>query len=157
MPSIKFSMRASQKLRGAPKPVREKYVQQWLNVAALKAPDFIRQAIADHPTFTNRTGFAANKWAAQVIDGRKLKISSLVPWTTWLNGGVRPHQMTYLVGKTIPINGSFRKATILSMSKGGWRHPGRAGGHFFEMGIKLLMEHMKKNFVDIIIENQETI
>lgn len=154
VPSIRFKLSASQKLRSAPKPAREKYVQQWLNVAALQAPNFIMQQINNHPTFQNRTGWAATKWKGEVIDGRKLKVSSLVTYTYWLNYGIRPHQMTYLVGKTIPIGGSFRRATVLGMQKGGWRHPGRPGGHFFEQGINALLDFMKKNFSDIIIENQ---
>lgn len=43
--------------------------------------------------------------------------------------GVKPHQMRYLMGSTIPIRiGSgkliFRKATPLSMMLGKWKHPG---------------------------------
>jgi hypothetical protein len=157
MPTLKIRITPSPKLRSAPKAVRERFVQQWLNFAALSAPEFIMRQINEHPTFQNRTGWAATKWKGEVVDGNKLRVSSLVAYTFWLNYGVRPHQMTYLLGKTIPINGSFRKVTVNGLMKGGWRHPGRAGGHFFEQGIASLMKFMQQKFVDLKIENQGVI
>ena len=55
--------------------------------------------------------------------------------------GVKPHTMWYLLNKTIPIRGepgskpAFRKCTLKSIIRGGWRHPGYEGKHFLQGAI----------------------
>jgi hypothetical protein len=52
--------------------------------------------------------------------------------------GTKPHQMTKLIGKTVPIydkvtgRKSMRKVTLKSIIMGGWKHPGTPGANIVE-------------------------
>jgi hypothetical protein len=158
MVMVSIKLEANSKLKGAPKPVRDRYVQNWRNVFAMKAPQFISEHIAATHPFQSRTGWAATKWKGEVV-GDKVRITSLVAYTYWLNNGVRPHQMTYLLNAkgAIPIGTSggtiFRRPSVASMLKGGWRHPGRPATHFFEQSIEKLAKFMEKSHPELIIQN----
>jgi len=61
--------------------------------------------------------------------------------------GVRPHTMWYLLGKTVPLRKEggetiFRKCTLKSIMRGGWRHPGYSGKHFLKHCVDLAMEEL---------------
>ena len=64
--------------------------------------------------------------------------------------------MWYLMGKTIPIREFkfgqsrliFRKATVKSYLRGGWRHPGTEGKRFFDTGIRQAIDEFKEEFTD---------
>ena len=161
MSTVNVKLHPSNALLNAPKPVRDKYTQGWLNTFALKAPSVIAQHIAETHPFTSRTGWAATKWKGEVVGNNKIRISSLVAYTYWLNRGVRPHQMTYLLNAkgAIPIQTAggliFRRPSIQSMQMGKWRHPGRPGTFFFEKSIEKLVAFMRDHYKDIIVENLE--
>lgn len=158
MVAIAIKLKPSEKLTGVKKPVREAYIQNWLGVFAMKAPEFIASTIATERPFTNRTGYAASKWSATVQPGYKIKITSLVAYTNWLNRGVSCHQMVYLLNSksAIPLGGGiFRRATILGMSQGKWIHPGRKATNFFEHSLEKLTQYMKLTYKDLILESMD--
>jgi hypothetical protein len=161
MVAIAIKLKPSSKLSSVQKPVREAYIQNWLGVFALKAPEFIASTIATERPFTNRTGYAASKWSATVLPGNKIKITSLVSYTNWLNKGIHSHQMVYLLNskRAIPIQtGSgviFRRCTVQGLAMGKWRHPGRSATNFFEHGLKALAEYMRQTYKDLILESMD--
>lgn len=161
MVAIALRLAPSKKLRSAPTPVREQYVQHWLGVFAMKAPEFITTHINQTHPFQSRTGWAATKWKGEVTGRNRVRITSLVSYTQWLNNGVHPHQMTYLLNakRAIPIQTTggliFRRPSVQSMLAGGWRHPGYKGTHFFEQSIEKLTKFMAQTYQDLVIERME--
>jgi hypothetical protein len=159
--AVAIKLVPSKKLSQVDKPVREAYIQNWLNVFAMKAPEFIAAHIAQTQPFTSRTGWAATKWKGEVVNKKSVRISSLVSYTYWLNHGVRPHQMTYLLNskKAIPIQTAggliFRRPSVQSMLLGKWRHPGRPATHFLEQSIDKLAAFMQLTYKDLVLEGME--
>lgn len=63
---------------------------------------------------------------------RSFKINITSKKLKALEEGVKPHKMTYLLHKTIPIKTEsgetiFRKVTPHALAMGKWQHPGREG------------------------------
>lgn len=142
---------------------RKAYMSKILQEIAVQAPAYISRWIVEHNPFVSRTGSAANKWRAEIQDS-KVQIGSLMPYTQWLNNGVRPHQMTYLLngplkqqqafGKyaflgrsAVPIRTAFGTAFRVPSEKamllGKWRHPGRKATNFFEQSLELLIKDLQ--------------
>lgn len=61
------------------------------------APQAIASWIAQNNPFQSRTGSATSSWRAVVEGSSSVRITSRMPYTYWLNYGVRPHQMVYLL------------------------------------------------------------
>ena len=93
--------------------------------------------------FKHPTGNLANSIRGYVV-GNSVWIYSDVKYAEAIENGVRPHVMWYLLNKTIPIRTFFygqqrlifRKATLQSYMRGGWRHPGTEGKHVFQDGVE---------------------
>jgi hypothetical protein len=88
------------------------------------------------------------------VKGTQLQIRSSHPAAVHLNRGVKPYVMTHLTKtrKAIPIMTStgkvvFRKATVASLQKGRWRHPGFAGKNFVERGVARAIKQVKQEAV----------
>lgn len=66
--------------------------------------------------------------------------------------GVKPHQMRYLEGSTVPVKtplGSvIRRATPLSMMKGKWQHPGTPPKKIVKQAIEKAMASSAEAVVD---------
>jgi len=92
--------------------------------------------------FKHPTGTLANSIRGYV-SGNTIWIYSDAPHARSIEEGVRPHTMWYLLNKTIPIRTFFfgqerlifRRATLKSYMRGGWRHPGTDGKNVFADGI----------------------
>jgi hypothetical protein len=159
--TLALRLKPSEKLKTTPKPVREKYTQGWLNYFAMKVPEFIATYVAQNHPFQSRTGYAATKWKGEVVGGNKIRITSLVAYTYWLNHGVRPHQMTYLLNSksAIPIQTAggtiFRRPSVAGMLAGKWRHPGLPATHFLEQSIDVLAKHMQQQYPDLVVESMK--
>jgi hypothetical protein len=88
------------------------------------------------------------------IQDNQLIIRSDHPAATFLEEGVRKHQMTYLnkegeESKTIPIMKDdgrviFRQATEQTMEDGSWFHPGIQGEHFIEKAVDRARQRVKR-------------
>jgi hypothetical protein len=61
------------------------------------APAALASWIAQNKPFESRTGSATSSWRARVVGDSSVRITSRMPYTYWLNYGVRPHQMVYLL------------------------------------------------------------
>ena len=93
--------------------------------------------------FKHPTGNLASSIRGYVV-GNTIYIISDVPYAKAVEEGVKPHVMWYLLNKTIPIRTFFfgqqrlifRRATLKSYLRGGWRHPGTEGKHVFAQGIE---------------------
>ena len=142
---------------------RQAYMSKILQEISLQAPIYITRWINEHNPFVSRTGAAATRWKAKVVDNR-VEVGSLMPYTTWLNNGVRPHQMTYLLngplkpkiafGKypylgrsAVPMKTAFgtafRVPSEKAMMLGKWRHPGRKATNFFEQSLEMLIKDLQ--------------
>ena len=127
--------------------------RQILKEIVLEGPKYISKWIQVNKPFQSRTGFAATKWAGEILGDHSVRIASLMPYSYWLNFGVRSHQMTYLLNSPmkqywafgkypymgrapipIPVMGgfAFRVPTAKAMAQGKWVHPGYQGTHFLE-------------------------
>jgi len=93
--------------------------------------------------FKHPTGNLASSIKGYVV-GNSIYIISDVPYAKAVEEGVKPHVMWYLLNKTIPIRTFmygqnrlvYRRATLKSYLRGGWRHPGTEGKHMFAEGIQ---------------------
>jgi len=93
--------------------------------------------------FKHPTGSMANSIRGYVT-GNSIWIYSDAKYAEAIEEGVRPHTMWYLLNKTVPIRTYFfgqeklifRKATLKSYMRGGWRHPGTEGKHVFQQGVE---------------------
>jgi hypothetical protein len=151
---------------------RAAYIKAVLDEVASDAgaPQAIASWIAKNQPFQSRTGSATHGWRAHIENGRAVRVTSRFPYTYWLNYGVRPHQMVYLLnvpwrtywcfghkyqgrayipivkgwtkaqGKGVASMTTFRRPTEKQMAEGKWRHPGYTGRHFLE---KALMEYVQ--------------
>lgn len=75
--------------------------------------------------------------------------------TVYQNYGVRPHTMLYLVRARRPIalrgySGStiFRWATLRSISRGHWRHPGIRPKYFIQKGKEMFRQSARQLIID---------
>jgi hypothetical protein len=155
---------------------RKAYMEKILQEVALQAPMYITRWIKEHNPFVSRTGSAANKWSAKV-EGSKVRVGSLMPYVQWLNDGVRPHQMTYLLnsklkqqiafGKypylgrpAVPIKTSFgtafRVPTEKAMAQGKWKHPGRKPTRFFEQSLEMLIKDLQEAHPELTFKMELT-
>lgn len=117
-----------------------------------------KAAIQRHASglWKNPTGLLDNSWFTS-YSGNTGTIYNTKQYAYWLNFGVRPHQMTYLLNSDertymawgrypfqarppIPLkiagNRLFRRATIEGMQAGKWRHPGFTALSFVENGME---------------------
>lgn len=107
----------------------------------------------------NPTGQLDNSWFTKYDFGRMVgTIYNTKHYAYYLNFGVRPHQMTYLLNakvktymawgqypyqarSAIPVqidgNLGFRRPTVEAMQAGKWQHPGYPGKSFVEHGMDL--------------------
>lgn len=90
----------------------------------------------------------------EIVNG-KVRVYSDHPAATYLNKGVKPHQMIYMTKakKPIPIitdTGEviFRTPSSKSMSDGSWKHPGISGKHFMERGKEKAEQAVKEQLVE---------
>lgn len=96
--------------------------------------------------FKHPTGTLANSIRA-FVSGNSVYIISELPYADAQDKGVAPHIMWYLYGKVVPIRTYrfgqsqviFRKATLQSFLRGGWRHPGISPKEFMRQGIDRAM------------------
>jgi hypothetical protein len=98
-----------------------------------------------------------NSFTYEVEGKSTLVLSSDHPAAKYLNRGVKPHQMKYLEGATVPIvtddgEVKFRTATPKSMRDGKWQHPGIKGKHFLERGVEKAREKIKQKVAEDIKE-----
>lgn len=74
--------------------------------------------------------------------GNVVHIKSDLDYADDQNDGVAAHIMWYLIGETVPIKTRmgviYRKASISSLLKGKWRHPGYPGKKFVEAGMAMV-------------------
>jgi hypothetical protein len=96
--------------------------------------------IAKHQPFQSRTGSATSSWRASIESDSSVRITSRMPYTYWLNHGVRPHQMVYLLNvpwRTYYAFGHVYQARCpipLPVIKGAWtkaQGKGQAGMTIF--------------------------
>jgi len=105
--------------------------------------------------FKHPTGALANSIKGYV-SGNSIYIISDAPYAKAQEEGVKPHVMWYLLGKTIPMRDFrfgqrrtvYRKATLKSYMRGGWRHPGYEGKHFMQAGIAKGVAEFEDEFSD---------
>lgn len=146
------------------------------------APAAIASWIAKNKPFESRTGSATSSWRAKVVGDSSVRITSRMPYTYWLNYGVRPHQMVYLLnvpwrtyyafghvyqarcpipivkgwtkahGKGVASMTIFRRPTEKSMAEGKWRHPGYAGKHFLEKALTEYVQELSKRHPELVID-----
>lgn len=93
---------------------------------------YLYSGVLKHPT-----GALANSIRGYVVDNAII-IYSDKQYAEAVDSGVKPHVMYYLVGKTIPIGGTFRRVTFKSIAKGAWKHPGTPGVHYLQQALELL-------------------
>lgn len=163
---------------------RAAYLKAILNEIASDAgaPAAIASWIAHNQPFQSRTGFATSKWKAHFEGDSSVRITSLMPYTYWLNYGVRPHQMIYLLnvpwrtyyafghvyqarcpipivkgwtkaqGKGVASMTRFRRPTEKAMAEGKWRHPGYTGKHFLEKALTEYVQDLSQRHPELLIE-----
>jgi len=130
-------------------------------------PDFVRmnvmkerivnniKAICYSGIFKHPTGALANSIRGYV-SGNSIYIISDASYAGAQENGVRPQTMWWLLGKTIPITEYkfgqrrtiFRKCTLKSLLRGGWRHPGSEGHRMFQRGIDQAVDEFRDEFAD---------
>lgn len=185
MPTLRISVNnsmADAALRLADPEFRAAYLKAILQEMSNEAPGAVSSWIAKNQPFNSRTGWAVSKWKGEFVGDKSIKITSLVPYVYWLNYGVRPHQMVYLLnspfrtyfafghpyqarapipivkgwtkahGKGVAGMTMFRRPTEKSMAEGKWRHPGYAGKHFLEKALVDYMQLLNKRHPELIFE-----
>lgn len=139
---------------------RKHYLDHLLHEMSLSIPGAIASWIQKTQPFNVNTGDTTARWRAQITGDRSLHVTALHAYYYWLNYGVRPHQMIYLLNAElrtytcfghpylgrayIPIRSShlkgasvvFRRPTEKAMAAGKWRHPGYTGRHFLENALE---------------------
>lgn len=163
---------------------RQAYVQHVLNQMAREdgAPAAIASWIAKNQPFQSRTGSATSNWRATPEGSSSIRITSRMPYTYWLNYGVRPHQMIYLLnvpyrtyyafghvyqgrafipickgwtkgqGKGVASMTIFRRPTEKAMAQGKWKHPGYTGKHFLEAALADYVQDLSKMHPELVID-----
>jgi hypothetical protein len=102
--------------------------------------EYLYSGVLKHPT-----GALANSIRGYVVDNYIIIYSDKI-YAEAVDSGVKPHVMYYLVGKTIPIGGTFRRCTFKSIAKGSWKHPGTQGIHYLQTALeRLQMQHPNYN------------
>lgn len=102
--------------------------------------EYLYSGVLKHPT-----GALANSIRGYCVDNYIIVYSDK-SYADAIDSGVKPHIMWYLVGKTIPIGGAFRRVTIASIAKGAWKHPGTSGVHYLQTALeRLQMQHPNYN------------
>lgn len=106
----------------------------------LNIKEYLYSGVLKHPT-----GQLANSIRGYCVDNY-IVIYSDKSYAEAVDSGVKPHVMYYLLGKTIPIGGVFRRVTIKSIAEGKWKHPGTPGVHYLQEALdKLQSEHPDYN------------
>lgn len=112
--------------------LKEEYI---INIKA-----YLYSGVLKHPT-----GALANSIRGYCVDNTII-IYSDKQYAEAVDSGVKPHVMYYLVGKTIPIGGTFRRVTFKSIAEGKWKHPGTQGVHYLQQALEQLqMQHPNYN------------
>ena len=166
MPKLRITIKKKQQSQ---KVLDSQYKLKLLAWFELMVPSYISDWIKTHQPFHSQTGMAIKSWKV-TPDGNALRITNLMPYTYWLNYGVRPHKMTYLLNNAmakkmafgkyaywgrlaVPLNGSaglfFRSATVKSMETGKWFHPGYTGTQFLEKSLTAFVESIKDQFPEL--------
>lgn len=163
---------------------RAAYLQHVLKEVELELPGHVSSWIAKTQPFNSRTGWAVSKWTAKQEGSGSIRLTSLVPYVYWLNYGVRPHQMVYLLntpirqyyafghayfarapipivkgwtkahGKGVASQTIFRRATEKAMAQGKWRHPGYQGRHFLEAALTYYVQVFMERHPELIVDFQ---
>lgn len=145
---MKFNVRI--KILPGKKPeqkANEDRVKAALAWGAARATAYIRRQIFLQQPFQIRTGKAAFLWFAR-SDGNTIRVVNPVPYVRHLNYGWQSQQMTWLLGKTIPLDGglTFRKVTQKSLDQGKWMRPARPPTYFLENAMNALISDMEEAF-----------
>lgn len=108
----------------------------------------IRPGFFKYPkAMADRLKFAMSLYVRENPDG-SVTIESTHPAFRYLDLGVRPHLMTYLVGKTVPLKDNvtgkvlFRRVTLASIARGSWHHPGIIPQKYIETAVREAMKEM---------------
>lgn len=123
-----------------PEAKKAMFLNKMLFLTIEKIKDIAQSGIFKHPT-----GTYANSISGYVLED-EIVVYSSVRYARAIEFGVQPHQMWYLLNKTIPIKVwapyatepqvIFRKATFASLMAGGWYHPGTEGKYVMRRGIE---------------------
>lgn len=111
------------------------------------------KAICYSGIFKHPTGALANSIRGYV-SGNSIYVMSDMSYAKAQEDGVQPHIQWYLLGKTIPMTSysfgqrktTYRRATLASYLRGGWRHPGSEGKKFFQEGIAKTVAEFEGEF-----------
>lgn len=112
-----------------------------------RAADYIRrQVFLQHP-FQIRSGKAAFLWYANV-EGGSIRVFNPTPYVRHLNYGWQGQQMTWLLNRTVPIDGGtvFRRVTQRALDEGKWFRPFRPPTYFVENALRALVADMEAAF-----------
>jgi hypothetical protein len=96
--------------------------------------EYLYSGVLKHPT-----GQLAASMRGYVIDNI-IFIYSDKDYAQFIDTGRKPHIMWYLLGKTIPINGVFRRCTIKSINEGKWHYKGYEGVHYIDVALRAMNE-----------------
>lgn len=126
--------------------------EAFLNKLLFNTIDKIKE-IAQSGIFKHPTGTYANSISGYILDD-DIVVYSSVTYAKAIEFGVRPHQMWYLLNRTVPIKvwapGAvepdiiFRKVTLESLLAGGWTHPGTPPKYVMRQGIEESLKDVPK-------------
>lgn len=121
--------------------VQKQFLQLLADTGRIHIVEILQSGIFKHPT-----GALANSIQG-AVQGDAVVWWSDVRYASAQERGVRPHQMWYLLNKTVPITvyerGNeykiYRRATLKSLLAGKWFHPGYPGKWFMKRGIEMTL------------------
>jgi len=149
-----------------------RYRDHVLRTIELELPAFVSTFVANGNFFTSRTGNAVRSFRARA-GTRNVVLWSVAEYLQYLNYGVRPHQMRYLLNAEvrdylafslypyraaapIPIKVGagtiFRRATVKGMQEGKWMHPGLEPQNFMEKAIEAYLADFNSRHSDLVME-----
>lgn len=114
----------------------------------------IQRLLKSGSMFKNSDGSNLADSVDAYVQGDRIIVYSELAHFTYMNEGVRPHTMWYLLGKTVAFNGGgghaggmqkkavggngkiIRKCTLKAIMEGKWKHPGITGKHYIESGYE---------------------
>jgi len=113
------------------------------------------KAICYSGIFKHPTGALANSIKGY-ITGNSIYVVSDLNYAGAQEKGVQPHVMWYMLGRVVPMREFrfgksrtiYRKCTLRSILRGGWRHPGTEGKHMFQSGIDQAINEFRDEFSD---------
>lgn len=118
--------------------IHDRFLQMTADRGVIEVKRILQSGAFKHPT-----GALTNSIQGRV-EGNAVIWWSDLEYALPQEAGVRPHQMWYLLGKTVPLtiykHGGkitiFRKVTMKSLLAGKWFHPGYPGKNFMKRGIE---------------------